>query len=490
MKLIKQIFSSHYLKKSGYLSQNINSIKDKAVQKNFRVACKTLLACRSEIQIAGIQRINDIIQKYNMCDDNTVIQEVKKHILNISKEDSDINAKILSKAEMLLDGANVADKKYCILSKHYPFFASSYTLEQNKEFKTRIKDYCLPEIRKIYDFTKKNNQFSTAYEENLYKNCLLDSIKDFITASEDEDINQHLWNKYFLSNPMISNVKKKLEEINKNYGVKIFFDSTPYTITFIDKAIDYIEDEFKIWRIAGRKDVIFPKLFNITKYVINFFKNESDGDANVSLKRIRINGGDNIQSTIRHEMMHLNDKSPQKETKAILIPENRKSEMRKNGLSDGLIKYAGTSENEYKAVFAEGDMDVYSDEFKKEMVEKGVPEFVTKLKTHGKYTYELLKEKFNTKEQLTTIERLHKAFEGDIPVSIREKLLQNPDYMEILDKVIDNQKEFPCKEMSFEMEMNNFYFRKLERDFITMCNNSKRYSEEIEAILKNLSNEK
>ncbi len=125
---------------------------------------------------------------------------------------------------------------------------------------------------------------------------------------------------------------------------------------------------------------------------------------------------------------------------------------------------------------------------KKEMIEKGVPEFVTKLKTHGKYTLELLKEKFNSEEQLTTIERLHQAFDGNIPSLIREKLLQNPDYMEILDKVIDNQKDSLCKDMLFAIDMDKFYCKKLENDFINMNNNSKGYFDEIVAKLQNLFN--
>ncbi len=367
MKLKQQIFSSYYLKKSGYLSQNVNSIKDESVRKSFRIACKALLIRSSELQKAGIQRINEIIQKYKMCDDNIVVQEVKRHLLNISKDDSDINARILSLAEMLLDGVNTAEKKYSLLSTYYPMSAVGYTLEQDNEFKTRIKDCCLPEIRKIYDSTKKSNQFPTDYNEEIYENCRLDSIKDCITTSNDDDINLHLWNKYFLSNPIVSKVKKELEEINQNYGVKIFFDNTPYTITFIEKAIDYIKDEFKLWTIAGNKVVKFPKVFDITKFVHSFMFDIRNvlGEAQRERARIRINGCDNIQSTIRHEMMHLNDKSPHKENKTILIPENRRAEMRKNNITDSHINYAKTSEDEFKAVFAEGDMDVYSDEFKK-----------------------------------------------------------------------------------------------------------------------------
>lgn len=401
MKLVKQIFSSYYLKKSGYLpfyENNLKSIKNKSIQKSFRLAYKGLLNRRNELQKGGFQRIDDIVQKYKMCDDENIKKEAQRHILNIFaiKEDCDLTASALSRAERILDCVNTAAGKYSILSEYYPTNAAAYSLKDSSE----LYNLTRTEIRKIYDTSRQKEIAINA--DDMYNSCNLNSIKEYITSSINETpIGEYLWEKYFLSRHQITpELKQKLKMINEKYGVKVFFDK-PYEN--IKSLIDYIIKEFEIWNYAGKEEVKYPKIFDITRYVQNFINRTAQGDANYFISRIRVNNTE-LQNSIRHEMVHINYNGIIEDK--ITIPENRKKELRRAGISDELISYAETNDNEYAAVWGEGDMTAYSDDFKQEMINKGIPEFITRLSSHEKFDITRLKEIIKDEKSLEFLEEM------------------------------------------------------------------------------------
>ena len=386
MKLLKQIFSSHYMNKSGYLpyyKKNINSINNKNIRKCLHTACKTLFLQRSnEVALAGYQRIDDIVQKFKMCDDEVIKKEAARYILNTFKDNSDLNAFAYSQAEKLLDCVNTAAGKYSILSKYYPYNTSGYIREKALDDADWIFRYNQKaEIRKIYNYVQQKQKNINL--DDMYEKCKLNCIKDYITdLNSDNNTSEYLWEKYFLTMPHVtSDIKESLEKINKEFGVKIFFDEM---LHFPKMVINYILDEFRIWREAGNEKVKYPKLLDITKYAENFIKdNQIAGDANNFYKRIRINDENDVYNSIRHEMVHINDEDTYlDELPKIVISENRKEEMRQAGIGDNSIDYAQTNEREFRAVFGEGDMQAYSADFKQEMINRGLPEYVTKLKLH------------------------------------------------------------------------------------------------------------
>ena len=184
MKLLKQIFSSYYMNKSGYLpyyKKNINSINNKNIRKCLHTACKTLFLQKSnEVALAGYQRIDDIVQKFKMCDDKVIKKEAARHILNTLKNDSDLNTVAYSQAEKLLDCANTAVGKYSILSKYYPYNTSGYIKEKALDDEDWIFKYNQkPEIRKIFNCVKQRQKNINLDE--LYEKCKLNCIKDYIT---------------------------------------------------------------------------------------------------------------------------------------------------------------------------------------------------------------------------------------------------------------------------------------------------------------------
>lgn len=443
MKLLKQIFSSYYMNKSGYLpyyKKNINSINNKNIRKCLHTACKTLFLQRSnEVALAGYQRIDDIVQKFKMCDDKVIKKEAARHILNTLKNDSDLNTVAYSQAEKLLDCANTAVGKYSILSKYYPYNTSGYIKEKTLDDEDWIFKYNQkPEIRKIFNCVKQRQKNINLNE--LYEKCKLNCIKDYITdLNFDNNAGEYLWKKYFLAIPYVtSDIKESLEKINKEFGVKIFFDEM---LHFPKMVINYILDEFRIWKDAGKNKVKYPKLLDITQYAENFILNDNIvADTNNFYKRIRINSENNVYNSIRHEMVHINDRdSYADKISKIIIPSNRKEEMRKAGISKELIDYAQTNAREFRAVFGEGNMRMYSADFKQEMINRGLPEYVTKLKSHSEYKSELLKEIFKDNWQRNVLIRLYNYFSNDIPSEIIQKLISGKIELEFLDKWLKNK---------------------------------------------------
>ena len=482
MKIVKQLFPSYFLKKSGYKSfytKDINMIGDKAVVESLNKGMKSLFrgySYRKDIQKAGYSRIDDIAQKYAMCEDEFIKQEAKKYLLRADVDDCDSTAKNFSEAEKLLDCVNMACNKYAIISKFYPEESWSYIFEKKltndrKKHKTVINGL-KPEIRKIYTKLQEINYIMSPAEwKNLYERFRLDCIKDYICQNDTNNpVSEYLWNKFFITQVPLAD-SEGLKRINGKFGTKTFYDDI-FTLTKSD--MDYIEEEFDIWEKAGGEKVKYPKLLDITAFMGDFFFTHAVGAANKL--RIWIKTPSNIGS-LRHEMAHLNDMNNSEEL--ISIPDKNKQEMKNAGISDGLINYAGKNLAEYKAVFTEGNMDAYSDDFKKEMIQKGLPEFVTRLESHDKYRFNLLKEAFAEEDEQKTLKRLYDAFEGDIPKSVVDKLLDNTKYIEVVDEILNKQESPKSQVMDFLFELDSCLFRKIREEW-------KENLEKFNKILENL----
>ena len=130
-------------------------------------------------------------------------------------------------------------------------------------------------------------------------------------------------------------------------------------------------------------------------------KSVSGGFAESNTNRaISINGMalEDIRHAIRHEIMHINDPKPSVQNKifdeivskkTITDPKTGETsteidfpnckyrdEFLRAGIASGHVEYAYNSAAEFLAVAAEGDMSKYSPEFKKLLIDMGMPEYV------------------------------------------------------------------------------------------------------------------
>lgn len=354
-------------------------------------------------RIFGMTWLEDIIQKLEMCSDKNIKSQVLNIIKNIEFKSYLEVENALSKAEQLLDCINTTQNKYSPLYSYmFPLgkpkqdfwlktqfnkFKIFLKKEPEDDINITLATYWKP--RQAYILTKMNsNEFDDKSFDAFRKSSAIESY--ILNNPEEKGLGKKLYYKYYFPTvkKMGNNahfIIKSLKSIEKNFGTKIFIDNQ-YGIT--ESNLDRVEDELIIWQTASKGKAKIPNIINFNRYSYSKFVNEDgSGCCNQKLGYIRINKNfDDFDEVMRHEMTHLNDEKSGNFTKEkITIPEHRKREMEKAGLTTEHIQYGETNEDEYKAVFMEGDLSKYSQDFKNEMIEKGLPEYAVNLPTYAEY---------------------------------------------------------------------------------------------------------
>ena len=117
--------------------------------------------------------------------------------------------------------------------------------------------------------------------------------------------------------------------------------------------------------------------------------------------RITLKGDGKISTTdtLRHELMHANDKKRDAEggiINGVDFDKIQKSKEFRNeylnaGVPADLADYAKTNKSEFLAVAAQGQFSKYSEKFKNVLVKLGMPEWVFKLEVTNAETIKLAK---------------------------------------------------------------------------------------------------
>ena len=342
-------------------------------------------------------RADVFVQKLKMCADKDVRESCLSALVKSLKYPVNSAKDVVDEQETRLDVVNESHKKYCSLFNNVVYKDESLKkhkllifvaeilniLGYNKAAENMrelgLENYSEP--RRLYYAANRNDMFVPRYiYERLNATRAMKELGD-----------EGLWRKHFVGQQS-QYTQETLNRIYEKYGTMIYF-SEPV----MDKALEYIEKELDMWFKVSEGKAIMPKKIDINTYNTSILANKAGGmasEANIYVKSSSIipnyDHGERY-CVVRHEMTHVNDTECDLEQSFIKLllrrlfskRENSKinQELENAGIGKLHLKYFYNNYYDSKAVFAEGNMEKYSEGFKKEMVDKyNLPEWILNIK--------------------------------------------------------------------------------------------------------------
>ena len=357
------------------LQAGLSNVKDKKikefVEEKFSDADKMDMFLNDYDCFEELQNAGDVVDAYNELNGNymSYIQYDYSNCVN--------RYPIFHPAKDYLDfSVRYGDKKYW-----QPWFTR---LERDIDFPKKCKNYM-------------NKDFINSQKVFALERVCINSPK----------IADYLYQNYYLKKLRIPKEEKQImQEIFDKYGCKIILSAKS---DCRKGSLNFIKREFDAWHEASEGAAKYPILLNCNK--IDHTKN-SDAKAHVDTenKIMRIHGMDDYSlKSLRHEMIHLNDpyvnyssfydrhkhiadltneiiaskvvKPRKHERECVLDFDNCKyrEELLDAGATPSGVEYAYTNRKELLAVAGSCDTSKFSEQFKKDLVTLGLPEYVFKL---------------------------------------------------------------------------------------------------------------
>lgn len=248
------------------------------------------------------------------------------------------------------------------------------------------------------------NHLPKTSEARWLKNGIeLEALKSYIKLGVFNEYNalpKYLYEQYYLSrlSPETRNICKK---ILQEFDTKVFLEDETDPI-----PARKIVDELTEWANAAKakqKDFKSPLVIDINRWDPGYIENKDSGGYYCDSTKI-VSIKNNLENAIRHEIVHSIDPyinsysgsingrnmdeiivrgpvKPSGQIGDLIWSECKyKDEFFNAGISPSLIRYAYKDAREFKAVAAQGDYSKYSPEFKKLLVDIGLPEYVFDMK--------------------------------------------------------------------------------------------------------------
>lgn len=240
------------------------------------------------------------------------------------------------------------------------------------------------DILKYFD----NNEKEKIAKSSIYANeKKFNNLKRYIRNYFYENPNEckYLYTTYYMNN--LPDVHKKLcKQILNKFGTYVFLENPVEAVSYA-----YILAELNNWDNAGGVFVKYPSMIDTSRLNRDFLEDNTclalfNEDESISIK-----SDVNIKSSLRHEIMHCNDIlfdeaygkfddiDFTKEGKILKEKIWHRKELINADVPKDFINYAYNNKREFVAMAAEGDMSKYSDEFKKDLIKLGMPEWVFNL---------------------------------------------------------------------------------------------------------------
>lgn len=337
-------------------------------------------------------QVDDIIHKLDICDDMLIKTQAEELLAGVSGKSRKNAWYDISKAEHLLDSVNTAKGEYCALFsaktpagntelfyKDFKKWAEEAkqkgNLKKFEKYQKRI-EYGYSEPRKLFRINSRAEEYlSSQIMRNEEKYA---SLREYIEMyPNDKETATHLWKNYFVKsqNPK---TQKILNEIYDKYGVRVCTNNE----TTIRDLI-YLKEELEIYKKASNGEAKFPALFDIRKDYYIAANPDSAAYTNQISKIVIPNVS--LEYASRHELAHMQEAFLK--TNTVKVNKKDRQELLKAGIPEWHVDYFFKNEKESWAVFAEGDMSAYSNEFKQKMLSKNkkLPKWIVNLTPHYGY---------------------------------------------------------------------------------------------------------
>lgn len=350
-------------------------------------------------------KLTTLMQKVDMIE-NTYIKSSMIDFLDVLAEKSDKSFKKSFHHNMLLmedyaDAVNTINGKYFRLDANTVKFRkfmnknNIWLLDVIEGTKKDVGTYrnkliSNPKKEKEYsDYLESFDKYSQKGLSQTFENNLkTDAMKEFISvygATRQKAVNELYHNVYLKTLP--EDIAKECAEVQHKYGTYII----PENADLKAKDIQYIKEELKLWKEAGKGDEILPVVIDANTMDEYLVKSGACGCASgierkISVRDLLEDDGKwgSVGSTLRHEIQHLQNQQeflPQDDFvvllkkliwkyKKLMHSKQWEQELKNAGISNKfLIKYAFLNESELKSVTAESYMKKLSEKYKTDMVE-------------------------------------------------------------------------------------------------------------------------
>ena len=272
-------------------------------------------------------------------------------------------------------------------------------LNPNEKSESRFKNFVLNYIEKVIgDITRSDI-------ENHMKDFILEQKYDVLVEyckEYDNEYSTKFYKEYLDSLDVPANIKQKCSDISNDFGVKIFL---PKNLDNAETNLNFIYDEFAEWNKRSGGNFKRPPVIDIMQAKSDYIdktsaygKNKSAGYSECHTSgAISLDGFNNVEYALRHELTHTNDFKRSNEfpedflvydlvltdtTAEVKTPvlNVRESKFYEDFVKIGIplehISYAYNNPMEFIAVAAEGDLSKASPEFKKQLIDFGMPEYL------------------------------------------------------------------------------------------------------------------
>ena len=383
--------------------KDISQIKDLKTRDTFELLYSRITNETSNIENLS-NGIRELIQKVEMIDNPETKEIILSEIQTLaSRNKKGFKNNFHNKMEFvesLTDAVNIMNGRYANikseplefykwLDKKNSWFAD--VIDGKKGTPENYRDCYAQKKGKInYDeYLEWFDSFSDSQLPEVHQNNIkLEAFRKLVEKYRyfEPKIIQKLYQTEYL--PKLSpDVQKIFKQINKDYGT-IIITSNPQT-----NALDakYIEEEFRLWKEAGKNKAILPEFLDINMLNKHLQETSCSGAALVPFKQISVKNLldidtfylDKSDATLRHEINHLNDRNMKPKNSfedlydflnwninKILHKKEWQKELKHAGISDEGIDYAMTNMEELKSVTAESFMDRLSEKYKKQLIKK------------------------------------------------------------------------------------------------------------------------
>ena len=383
-------YCSIYLKdlKSAHSTDDISNmnIRIKNFPENIKVQMQKELNEKC-IQILNLELNKDIT--------DALIKEKIDSMLSGINKDMDTDA-LINQANKILE---IADLYHTIVGT-YEYIGTSAA----PTYKRNFREFLGNDIKQHFDDVIQNNNPRSDIDKDYMNEGKIDRLRNYLKANPKSEVGQHLYDKYYL--PLMEKTcglppafADMCKTINSKYGVKVFIttDMTQARSFFV-----YLDQELAEWKAHGDNKAVMPPVLDFSKIKADYIDRTSaygqsvaGGFSERANNAISLNGYSLIEWAMRHEMTHSNDlrfhnKAQTKQQYYIDVAQsefkNSKylNEFLKAGISPRHIGYAYNNTAEFIAVASEGDMSRYSPEFKKMLIDFGMPEWELNMKCLNK----------------------------------------------------------------------------------------------------------
>lgn len=450
-----------------------SSVREALTEQLANVANKT--SHRGQMKQA---QINDITWKLELCDDVQIKTLTEELLIGTKGKSRRKSFNDLFKAEHLLDTVNAAKEKYCEMLSHETPLGGKFINTRLKkiqkyrqngeaeklESELQYFERTFSEPRKICRLMERRGEHIS---KSIMKNeSQFASLREFIEKyPQDKETATYLWKKYFVSTQE-PKFKKIMNEIYDKYGVRTITNNE----TKLEDLI-YLKKEFEIYKTASKGKAKFPALFDIREDYYIQTRNNAGAYTNKTNKIVNPARYICTIAAPRHEMAHMQENVLKR--KKVKINENDRQELLNAGIDKKHTDYFFKNEEESWAVFAEGDMSKYSEEFKQKMInkKKGLPAWITSL-TPNSFILSLLKANLSGVKNERMLDELYARFGDDLFMQV--SFLFNQRKLELGYKL--------CKKLPKDKQITVEEFDKLLQDKIKHTHKCKQ-----EAIQKRLS---